>query len=71
MVKEVFAANDVQAILPIPIRHHPNQDRLIWLPDPKGTFTVKSVHRVAFTQVNDGRPVNSLWKDLWKARRSE
>ena len=71
MVKEVFSANDVQEILSIPIPHHPKQDRLIWLPDPKGTFTVKSVHRVAFTQASDGRPVNSLWKDLWKARLPE
>ena len=71
MVKEVFLANDVQEILSIPIPHHPKQDRLIWLPNPKGTFTVKSVHRVAFTQASDGRPVNSLWKDLWKARLPE
>ena len=71
MVKEVFSTNDVQAILSIPIPHHLKQDRLIWLPDPKGTFTVKFVHRVAFTQVSDGRPVNSLWKDLWKVRLSE
>ena len=26
---------------------------------------------MAFTQVNDGRLVNSLWKDLWKARLLE
>ena len=49
MVKEVFSAKDAQEILSIPSPHHLKQDRLIWLPDPKGTFIVKSVHRVAFT----------------------
>ncbi|KAL0013274.1 hypothetical protein SO802_000343 [Lithocarpus litseifolius] len=38
MVKEVFSAKDAQAILSIPIPHHPKQDRLIWLPDSQGTF---------------------------------
>ena len=71
MVKEIFSLEATQAILTIPITHHPKQDRLIWLPDPKGTFTIKSVHRVAFTQVCDGSPINSFWKNLWKVRLSK
>ena len=71
MVKEIFSLEVVQTILSIPIPHHPKQDRLIWLPDLKETFTVKSFHHVAFTQLCDGSPVNSLWKNLWKARLPE
>ena len=41
MVKEIFSPEVAQAILTILIPHHPRQDRLIWLPDPKGTFTIK------------------------------
>ena len=71
MVKEIFSPEVAQAILTILIPHHPRQDRLIWLPDPKGTFTIKYVHHVAFTQVCDGSPINSLWKNLWKVRLSK
>ncbi|XP_075658750.1 putative mitochondrial protein AtMg00310 [Castanea sativa] len=44
MVKEVFESVAAQAILTIPIPHSPRQDKLIWLPDSKGAFFVRSVH---------------------------
>lgn len=48
MGREIFIHTDAHAILTIPIPFTPKQDRLIWLPDSKGVFSVKSVYKVAF-----------------------
>ena len=71
MVKEVFESMAAQAILTIPIPHSPRQDKLIWLPDSKGAFSVRSVHQVAFTHSSSSNQDLSHWKNLWKARLPE
>lgn len=48
LVKELFAPTDKRAILNIPILMSSKQDKLVWLPDSKGRFSVKSIHDVAF-----------------------
>jgi len=48
LVKELFAPTNARAILNIPIPMSPKQDKLVWLPDSKGRFSVKSIHNVAF-----------------------
>ena len=48
MIKEIFYSNSAIAILTIPIPITPRQDKLIWLPNPKGNFSIKSIHKVAF-----------------------
>ena len=71
IVREIFVAEAATAILSIPIPHSPRQDKLIWLPDAKGIFSVKSVNRVAFSHDSNGNQDLSHWKTLWKARMSE
>lgn len=71
MVKEIFVAEAAVAILTIPIPLFPRQDKLMWLPDAKGIFSVKSVHKVAFSHSNNRAQDLSHWKDLWKARLPE
>ncbi|XP_026399135.1 uncharacterized protein LOC113294986 [Papaver somniferum] len=45
-------------------------DTLIWLPDRKGIFSVKSVYNVLFRQTNfnagDTSVPSQVWKSLWK-----
>ena len=48
MVREIFTHTNAHAILTIPITFTPKQDRLIWLSDSKGVFSIKSVHKVTF-----------------------
>ncbi|KAK9986858.1 hypothetical protein SO802_031809 [Lithocarpus litseifolius] len=63
-----FAA---KAILAIPIPYNPKQDKLIWLPDSKGMFSVKSIHELAFRSSISNNPQNNHWKRLWNARLPE
>lgn len=47
-VKELFAPTDARAILNMSIPMSQKEDKLVWLPDSKGWFSVKSIHNVAF-----------------------
>lgn len=40
LVNEIFTSDDANAILTIPIPFTPKQDRLIWLPNSKGRFSI-------------------------------
>ena len=71
MVREIFVAEVATAILSIPIPHSPRQDMLIWLPNAKGIFSIKSAYGVAFSNDSNGNQDLSHWKTLWKARMLE
>lgn len=71
MVNEIFTSTAAHAILTIPIPVAPRQNRLIWLLDSKGIFSVKSVHKVSFSQSNGDVQPKVHWKKLWKARFPE
>ncbi|XP_075636798.1 uncharacterized protein LOC142609041 [Castanea sativa] len=64
---EVFA----QAILSIPLPYHPKQDKLIWILDSKGRFSVKSTYRVSIAQEPQSDHSDVPWMKLWKARIPE
>jgi len=71
MVTELFSAKSAKAISAIPIPYNPRQDKLIWVPDPKGIFSVKSVHNVSFRSSISANLQSSHWKKLWKAKLPE
>ena len=71
MIKEIFDSDSADAILTIPIPSNPRQDKMIWLPNLKGNFSVKSVHKVAYHNVNNNDQAQSHWKKLWKAKLPE
>ena len=71
MIKEIFDSDSADAILTIPIPSNPKQDKMIWLPNLKGNFSVKSVHKVAYHNVNNNDQAQSHWKKLWKAKLPE
>ena len=68
MISDLFSTESAKAILAIPIHYNPRQDKLIWVPDSKGMFSIKSVHDQSFRFSISNNPQNSHWKKLWKAR---
>ena len=66
LVNEIFDAESTRAILSISLPFQPCPDKLIWVLDPKGRFTIKSAYR-ATTQKDEPSPIpQSLWKKIWK-----
>ena len=62
LIHELFTLLDAQAILSIPIPIRPRTDKLVWMPDLKGCFSVKSAYKQIITQ--DTTPI------LWSLTRS-
>ena len=71
MISDLFSTESAKAILAIPIPYIPRLDKLIWVPDSKGMFSVKSIHDLSFRSSISNIPQNSHWKKLWKARLPE
>jgi hypothetical protein len=70
MLKELFTLDSVNAILKIPIPQIPRPDKLAWIVDPKGLFSVKSAVR---TQQSPNIPTSSdsMWSNFWKLKLHE
>jgi hypothetical protein len=67
MLESLFNADSMEAILNIPIPTTLKPDRLGWIVDPKGLFSVKSAfktHQIP-TAVE---PSNTLWTCFWKLK---
>lgn len=45
IINEIFEPDSAQAILSLPIPLRPRADKLIWILDFKGVFSVKSVYK--------------------------
>ena len=67
MISNLLSTESTKAILAIQIPYNPRQDKLIWVPDSKGMFSVKSVHDLSFRSPISNNSQNSHWKKLWKA----
>ncbi|KAL0007666.1 hypothetical protein SO802_009168 [Lithocarpus litseifolius] len=70
LILEMFDTASARAILSLPLPRIPKQDKLIWIPDAKGQFSIKSAYR---TVVEHGSCPNQpvAWMKLWKARLPE
>ncbi|KAL6217476.1 hypothetical protein ACLB2K_010693 [Fragaria x ananassa] len=63
-------------IMCIPLSRKTTSDRLIWFPEKKGMFSVKTAYWIARNQVlsevltttSCGNPFSVLWKKLWAAK---
>ena len=64
MLEHLFTEESVMAIKRIPIPLRPRPDRLVWIADPKGNFSVQSVYKTCHTPtvVNSGIQWCKLWK---------
>lgn len=56
------------AIPSLPLPCIPKQDKLIWIPDAKGQFSVKSVYRTAVKHESCPNQSSVPWLKLWKSR---
>ena len=45
IINEIFEPNLAQAILSLPIPLRPRVDKMIWILDSKGVFSMKSIYR--------------------------
>ena len=70
-VKELFAPTDARAILNMSIPMSQKEDKLVWLSDSKGRFSVKSIHNVAFAHPDCVGQPQACWSKLWKAKFPE
>ena len=69
ILHDLFNAESVEAIKKIIIPLNPRLDKMVWILDPKGTFSVKSVIKANQDQVLEATDV--CWKSLWKLRIHE
>ena len=67
MLSELFDANLVKAILKIILPASPKEDRLIWVVDPKGKFSIKSTFKLSQSPVVTDAVVED-WSALWKLK---
>ena len=69
LVHEIFEAKSAQAILSIHLPAGVRPDKLIWVLDPKGRFSVRSAYRVFTTQIHNNTDIP--WTKLWNLRALE
>ena len=73
LVRATFLPFEADTILRIPLTHNMLEDKIIWLGNNQGEFTVKSAYHIAYNLIeakkdgecSSGDPYKSLWKRLW------
>ena len=74
-LKSLFLPFEVETILNIPLNYNLPEDKIIWVGNKKGGFSVKSAYCVALTVLNplergecsSGDPRTPLWKRIYMA----
>jgi hypothetical protein len=69
-LKELFDEVFVEAITKIKIPYSPRPDRLVWILDPKGRFSVKLAFNCNQLKL-ETFVANSTWNRLWKLNMHE
>ena len=75
-LKSSFLPFEVETILNIPLSHNLPEDKIIWVGNNKGVFSVKSAYYVALAMINSSNggecsyrdPRTSLWKRIWQLK---
>ncbi|XP_061993843.1 uncharacterized protein LOC133711764 [Rosa rugosa] len=76
VVQSLFLPDISNKILAIPLSRQHAADKLIWSPERRGRFSVKSAYWIARQSVlgntlassSNGNPFQPLWKQIWNAR---
>lgn len=71
LVKELFNPPLAQAILSTPILTRPSPDKLIWTPDPKCNFSVKSTYHSSCSHIAPLPTCGISWNKLWNLNLPE
>ncbi|KAL0014289.1 hypothetical protein SO802_001358 [Lithocarpus litseifolius] len=66
IINEVFEPQSAQAVLSIPNPITPRVDKLCWILESKGVFTVKSAYKASLPQVPTHSTPLVDWKKIWK-----
>ena len=75
-LKSLFLPFEVDTILNIPLSYSLPEDKIIWVGNKRGEFSVKSAYYVALTVINSsdcressyGDPRTPLWKRIWQLK---
>ena len=75
-LKALFLPFEVETILNIPLSYNLPKDKLIWVGNNKGEFSVKSAYYIALNVINlagsgecsHGDPRIPLWKRIWQLK---
>jgi hypothetical protein len=70
MLEEMFDLESVNAISNIVLPLVPRHDKLIWIDDPKGMFSVKSALKLHQCHLWPENP-DPIWRKLWKCKIHE
>nr|XP_023906648.1 uncharacterized protein LOC112018352 [Quercus suber] len=73
LIQSIFLPCEAKTILNIPISYNLPEDKIIWVANKKGLFSVKSAYYVALNMVDNseegenscGDPRERLWKKVW------
>ena len=76
MIRSTFLPFEADAILKIPLSRRLPDDKLIWMGNNQGEFTIKSAYHLAHSLVesrevaecSNGDPFKPLWKILWRLK---
>jgi hypothetical protein len=66
LLEDLFDTTSIEAILKIILPTTPKKDKLVWILNHKGNFTVKSAINAKFNYDEEPNEVN--WKGLWKLK---
>ena len=75
-LKALFLPFAVETILNIPLSYNLPKDKLIWVGNNRGEFSVKSAYYIALNVINPagsgecshGDPRIPLWKQIWQLK---
>ena len=73
LIRTTFLVFEAETILKIPLSRTLPEDKIIWIGNRRGEFSVKSAYHIAYglIEANDcgesssGDPCKPLWKRLW------
>jgi hypothetical protein len=70
LLQEYFDEDSVNAICQIHLPLRPSPNKLCWIADPKGVFSVKSAYKLNLCHTWPSNP-DTCWKALWKCKIHE
>ena len=73
VIRAIFLPFEADTILRIPVSRRLPEDKLIWMGNTRGEFTVKSAYHIAFSMFegkddvgsSKGDPLKPIWKRFW------
>ena len=71
LLRNIFNPTSAQAILSIRIPSTPCPDKLMWITDSKGLFSIKSAYNQMISNTPSQASFAVIWSKIWKIRGPE